>query len=317
MKKYLTVLLGLVLLITGLCVTGGSAEAKEDYEFSIFVHSSSISFWRPVKKGMEDAGEDLDVKVNFTGPSEMDHSEQVSMIENAISAGVDGIGTTITDPSAYDNVIEKGLDEDIPVLAVNADDPEGDNPRMSYIGQSPRDAGKNMGNEIVEYVDEGGKVALLIEDPGHTDGEERIAGAQEILDEHDISHEVIDTTTDISKATSSVMDYYQGNPDVDGWFGVTATATEGGAKAVEQLDVKDDVVAGGFDLTTTTLEAIQDGYADFTVDQHPYVQGYYTVHALYLYNEYGIEPANIDSGGGIVDESNVEEVMDLAEEGYR
>lgn len=319
MKKYLSVLVCMALVFSCMLVIMDSqqvlAQEDEELEFTLLAHSSAISFWRPVKNGMEDAAEQLGVKVNFTGPAEMDHGEQVSMIENQISAGVDGIGTTLTSPSAYDDVVQKALDEDIPVIAFNAD--AEDNPRLAYIGQTPETAGRTMGEKIVELVGEGGEIVFLNEDPGHTDLEARTDGASEVLDENDISYESIDTTTDLSTGVSNVMDHYRGNSDIDGWFGVSATATEAGAQAVEQLDVADEVYAGGFDLTPTTLEAIQDGYAEFTVDQHPYLQGYYTIHSLYLYEKYAIEPVDIDTGGGIIDSSNVDEVLELSEEGYR
>ncbi len=317
MKRFSILTLTLILFLTMSFVGLNSTEvaAQEDLEFTLLAHSSAIAFWRPVQQGMEDAAEQLGVSVNFTGPAQMDHGQQVAMIENQISAGVDGIGTTITDPSAYNNIVQEALDEGIPVVAFNAD-AEG-NPRMAYIGQAPDTAGAAMGERIAELVGEGGSIVFLNEDPGHTDLEARTRGAQEVLDEYNISYESIDTTTDLSTAVSTIMDYYSGNPDIDGWFGVSATATEAAGLAVEQLDLAGEVYAGGFDLTPTTLEAIQDGYAQFTMDQHPYLQGYYTVHALYLYHKYAIDPVDIDTGGGIVDQSNVNDVIDLSADGYR
>ena len=317
MKRFSILTLTLILFLTMSFVGLNSVEvaAEEDLEFTLLAHSSAIAFWRPVQRGMEDAAEQLGVSVNFTGPAQMDHGQQVAMIENQISAGVDGIGTTITDPSAYNNIVQEALDEGIPVVAFNAD-AEG-NPRMAYIGQAPDTAGAAMGERIAELVGEGGSIVFLNEDPGHTDLEARTRGAQEVLDEYNISYESIDTTTDLSTAVSTIMDYYSGNPDIDGWFGVSATATEAAGLAVEQLDLAGEVYAGGFDLTPTTLEAIQDGYAQFTMDQHPYLQGYYTVHALYLYHKYAIDPVDIDTGGGIVDQSNVNDVIDLSADGYR
>ena len=41
--------------------------------------------------------------------------------------------------------------------------------------------------------------------------------------------------------------------------------------------------AGGFDLLPTTLDAISNGDLDFTIDQQPYLQGFYTVMVLFVY----------------------------------
>lgn len=303
----------LVLLFGGL--SAEVVQAEEDYSFTLVAHSSAIAFWRPVQRGMEDAGEQLGVDVTFTGPAEMDHAEQVSIIESLIIGEEDGIATTLTDPSAYDSIVREALDDGIPILAFNADAP--DNDRMAFIGQDEFTAGQELAYQIIEYVGEEGNIVLTTEAPGHTALEERIDGARSVLEEYDYEIDLLDTTTDLTTAMETIMDYHAGNPDVDGWFGVSATATEAGVHAVEHLGVAGEVFAGGFDLTPDTLAGIQDGYAQFTIDQHPYLQGYYAVHALYLYNEYGIHPVDIDTGGGVIDADNVDLVIDLADEGYR
>jgi simple sugar transport system substrate-binding protein len=45
--------------------------------------------------------------------------------------------------------------------------------------------------------------------------------------------------------------------------------------------------AGGFDLLPTTLDAISHGDLDFTIDQQPYLQGFYTVMVLFVYKMSG------------------------------
>jgi simple sugar transport system substrate-binding protein len=66
-----------------------------------------------------------------------------------------------------------------------------------------------------------------------------------------------------------------------------------------------------------TLELIEKGNIRFTIDQQPYVQGFYPVVALTLKLRYGISPSDIDAGAGIVDRRNVKQVMQLTTAGYR
>ena len=44
------------------------------------------------------------------------------------------------------------------------------------------------------------------------------------------------------------------------------------------------VKAGGYDLTPTTQQTIASGAMQFTIDQQPYLQGFFPVLQLYLYN---------------------------------
>ena len=91
-------------------------------------------------------------------------------------------------------------------------------------------------------------------------------------------------------------------------FAVDAGSTAAVAKtmAEHQLSSK-GIHAGGFDLLPTTLEAIAKGDLDFTIDQQPYLQGFYTVMALFLYKISGglTGPADINTGLNFLTKANV------------
>jgi simple sugar transport system substrate-binding protein len=55
---------------------------------------------------------------------------------------------------------------------------------------------------------------------------------------------------------------------------------------------------GGFDLIPKTLEDISEGFGDFTIDQQPYLQGFYTVLEMFLFKASGglVGPADINTG---------------------
>lgn len=72
-----------------------------------------------------------------------------------------------------------------------------------------------------------------------------------------------------------------------------------------------------FDLSPETLRLIQQGYVRCTVDQQPYIQGFYPVIQLTLYLRYGIMPSDIDAGAAIIDKTNVNQVIELTRENYR
>jgi len=67
------------------------------------------------------------------------------------------------------------------------------------------------------------------------------------------------------------------------------------------------VHAGGFDLLPITLQEIQKGNLDFTIDQQPYLQGFLPVVALFLYKLSGglMAPPETDTGLLFVTKDNV------------
>ncbi len=66
--------------------------------------------------------------------------------------------------------------------------------------------------------------------------------------------------------------------------------------------------AGGFDLLPQTLDAIAKGDLDFTIDQQPYLQGFYTVMEMAMFKFSGglTGPSEINTGLKFVTKSNVE-----------
>src|SRR6201999_3172519 len=68
------------------------------------------------------------------------------------------------------------------------------------------------------------------------------------------------------------------------------------------------VHGGGFDLLPRTVELIHEGVLDFTIDQQPYVQGFYTVVEAFTYLASGglVGPADVNSGLKFVTKGSVD-----------
>ena len=68
------------------------------------------------------------------------------------------------------------------------------------------------------------------------------------------------------------------------------------------------VHGGGFDLLPRTVQLIHDGFLDFTIDQQPYVQGFYTVVEAFTFLASGglVGPANVNTGLKFVTKGTVD-----------
>ncbi len=313
--------LALALTCFGFILTQ-TASAKKVYDFVVITHSASIDFWVPLVKGAEDAAKminasdpNVEVRVRHTGPRLFNVSEQRDILENVIEAGVHGIVTTLPDPTAFDEPVGLALSRGIPVISTNTDaGPE--NPRLAYVGQSQVAAGRALGQRVVDTIGTEGKVGIGIEDLGHTALQQRLQGLLEVLDKTDMDYTVLVTTPDLTQGASVLESYLIANPDAKAILNVDAN-TQAHGVVIRNLGLKGKVLSAGFDLVPATLDNIIEGYTQFTVDQNPYVQGFYPILALYLWHEYDIEPGDIDSGAGFVDIDNVHTVLELAEKGYR
>jgi simple sugar transport system substrate-binding protein len=73
----------------------------------------------------------------------------------------------------------------------------------------------------------------------------------------------------------------------------------------------------GFDLSPTILRLMQADIIKFTIDQQPYVQGFYPVIQLALYCRYGIKPSSMDAGAFVITKQDAAAVMELKKANYR
>jgi simple sugar transport system substrate-binding protein len=207
----------------------------------------------------------------------------VNALNSAVSAGANGIGVSLVDLTAFNAPVAKALSSGIPVVAYNADAPT--NPRLSYIGQDLYLSGQEMGTHIASLVPSG-DVALFIATPGALNIQPRINGALATLKSHpSITPHVVATGAAVPAELSVINSYATGHPNTKGYFAVDAGSTQGLAQTIQKLGLRSKgVKGGGYDLTPVTEQLLSAGEIDFTIDQQPYLQGFYPILQLYMYN---------------------------------
>jgi simple sugar transport system substrate-binding protein len=303
---------GAALIATALSACGKSSEdsaASDDgagagnfpetpeYNFVFVNHVTTNPFFVPTQYGIEDASALLKTKFQWTGSETANVSEMVNAMNTAIAGNADGIAVCLTDEKAFNGPTDKALEAGIPVVAYNADTP---NSRLAYIGQDLFLSGVEMGKRIVELVPSG-KVALFIATPGALNIQPRIDGAIQAIKDSgaDIDYKTIATGAELNEELSRVDAWWIGNKDAKGMFAVDAGSTQSVGQVIEKYKLREqDVKGGGYDTLPKTLELLQADQLDFTIDQQPYLQGFYPVVELFIYKISGglTGPAESNTG---------------------
>lgn len=106
-----------------------TTEAGGELNFKIVVKSFQSSYWQAAVTGVNQAAEELGVKVECNGPNaESDIADQVNMLTNYINGAPDGIGLAACDQSACLDALQMAKDAGIPVVCFDSgcpDAPEG------------------------------------------------------------------------------------------------------------------------------------------------------------------------------------------------
>ena len=103
--------------------------AAGDLDFKIVVKSFQSSYWQAAVQGVNQAADELGVKVECNGPNaESDIADQVNMLTNYINGAPSGIGLAACDQSACLDALQMAKDAGIPVVCFDSgcpDAPEG------------------------------------------------------------------------------------------------------------------------------------------------------------------------------------------------
>jgi simple sugar transport system substrate-binding protein len=280
---------------------------------------ASDPFWAIVKKGVDDAGRRTGVAVSYRAPDTYDVRRMRQMIDEAISARLDGLVVSLPDAKALAPAIRRAEKADIPVVSINSGS---DQFRklgiLAHVGQPEFRAGLAAGRRLVRA---GVHDALCVnQEVGNAGLDERCRGVATALNRvggraHVLGVDVQDSTGARRKIAAALTD---GHID-----GVITLGPGGATPALQALDaggLRKRVKVATFDLSPEVLEAVRDRRMLFAVDQQPYLQGYLPIVMLAERSRHMLFPASrelIPTGPQFVTPENAAEVLDLSRRGFR
>lgn len=281
---------------------------------SIIGKDDSSSYWKAIKKGVEQAAEDLNkalgykgddkIKVTYNAPgSGEDIDEQVNILDEELARYPDAIGIASIDADACTVQFDLASENGIPIIALDSGN--------SYQGiQCTIKTNNNEAAETGAYklsgeMEEKGGIILVVHDSKSASSKEREVGfKKEIENNHpDVTIDetiYLDKMDDMKKAIAEefnkskkaeekeispdsltdedVIQYYlEKHPDVKGCFGTNVTATKLALSALQQAEKTDDIILMGFDGGKDQITALESGDIHGLVVQNPFGIGYASV----------------------------------------
>ncbi len=285
MKKLVCLMLIFVVLAGGVLFAAGAGEKADKRTIVVVPQQLGNVVFLPAKEGMEQAGKDLGVKVDWVAPVKAEAQLQVEVIEGLIQKGVDGIAISCNHPDALKDVLISAIDAGIVVSTFDADSPESG--RAFYAGTENYQAGVTCGEEMLKLYENHPKdritVAILEGIPGAFDIESRKAGFLDTIKGSKL--EVVYTGAcddDVDKSVVIVEDYTRSNPDIDAWFmagGWPYIVQPGAMPEMNKWKLSDPenhkVVT--MDVFPSSKDFFDMGLIDVAVGQNFYEMGYLSV----------------------------------------
>lgn len=308
------VLLALMVLAAPALFAAGRAESDE--VTFVMVPKLVHPFYEPCYEGFKAAGEHYGINTEFEAPAQAEVDLQVKVIENLISRGVDGIAISATDDAGLKGVIDEAIAAGITVITFDADAPSTN--RLCYVGTNNRAAGRTAGEEMVNLLgSKGGKVAMLLATLGAPNLLERAEEFQGALEAAGSQYQVVAIEgfeSDLAQAVNKTEALLQTFPDMGAFFGVSAYGSPAAATVIKEQRKVGQVLVGGFDDLSETLDGIRDGSIQYTLVQKTFNMGWRSVEMLRDAMNGQTIPDNVDTGVIIVNKGNVDSYMEEMKE---
>lgn len=260
-----TLVLGLV---AGTPLASTAAPARQDeplkivfsvpgLNFPFFVHMMGIAEAKAAELGVELVKQD----------GKDDSATQSSLLETAITQGVDGVVISPRDAQALAPAIQAVIDADIPVVTVDRA-VQGVTP-LGHVGADNVRGGEIQGEYLLSILPEGGKIIELQGTVGASPAIDRSAGLHTVLDAHPEFEFVFQQTAGFDRATGLTVteQALQANSEVDAIVCGNDDMCFGAAEAASGAGITVPIV--GFDALPEALQAVQDGTFAGTVEQWP------------------------------------------------
>jgi simple sugar transport system substrate-binding protein len=299
---------------------GGGGVAQRDFRFVVVTHGqASDPFWSVAANGVEAAGEDMGVTVEYQAPGTFDMVEMAQLIDAAVASEPDGLVVSLPDADALGPSIEAAVDAGIPVITMNSgSDVFADLGVLVHVGQTEFEAGLIAGQRFAE---EGVQSPICLnQEVGNAALDLRCEGFFEGLG---VQGEVIAVDLDDpTSTTETVAGALQNNPDIDGILTLGPTGAAPTIAALQEAGTLGEIAFATFDLSPEVLQAISDGDMLFAIDQAQYLQGYLPIVFLTKYLETGAIPLGredrvVMTGPQIVTAETADDVLQYSEEGIR
>lgn len=274
-------------LTLSVTAAGGAAVSAQDEEMEtvrigFVTHVLGNPFIQQIIDGAQFAAEDLGVDLQVAGPEGGSADEQIALIQGFQNAGVAGIATSVPGATLADPINEV-VAAGIPIVQFNLLDTGVNAP---YVGERSVESGRILGQAVLDILggsDVEGKVFVGNCFPGFPVLENRSQGVREALAGApgiEVNPDDFDVKVAANENFAAWEAILTANPDALALIGLCAPdiASLG---ALQEANPDIDFVAGGYDLTAENLAALENGTADVSIGQTPFMQGYLPVRMLY------------------------------------
>ncbi len=281
-------------------------------KIAVIPKCTTHEFWKSIHGGAIKAQRETEgVQIEWKGPTkEDDRAEQINVVQNFTTAGVQGIVIAPLDDQALVKPVREAAKEGIAVVIIDsglAGEPGKD--FISYVSTDNYKGGVLGAKRLAEVIGDKGKIVLLRYQEGSASTMNREQGFLDEIKKHtDIEvmsqNQYAGATTEstFAKAENLLNKF----PELDGIFCPNESSSFGMLRALQSANRAGKVKFVGFDSSPKLVEALRKGEMHGLVLQNPLRMGYLGVKTIVAHLRGEPVKQRIDTGVGVATKENMD-----------
>jgi ribose transport system substrate-binding protein len=306
MKKILILVVLILSVSLSSVLASGSKEADNGAKTIGFVGMTMNNEYHiTLANGAVVEGKKLGVKVEVqAGDQHSSAAQQLTIIENMIANGVDGILLVPSSSDGLESALKQCKEANIPVinldtkLTQNVIDNVGI--KVPFYGTNNYQGAKMAGEYVAANFAKGTKTAILKGIEGQTNAADRYNG---FIDGAKDTIKVVAEQTanwEVDQGYTVTQNIISSNPDVELFFCSNDNMGIGALRAINEAGLQDQIQIIGFDAVSEALNLVENGEFLATVAQYPAEMGKLGVQNMVKIFEGGQAEQSIDTGVKVI-----------------
>jgi simple sugar transport system substrate-binding protein len=273
---YAVLVTTLVSFLVAGCAPQAAEQPDEEYEIAVVVKITGIPWFNRLEEGVNQAAEDLGVNAYQVGPADADPAQQVKMVEDLVSKGVDAIAVVPNDAKALEPVFDKAREKGIVILTHESPDQVGNDYDLELIDNVK--FGQHHWDKLVEFMGDSGQYAIFVGSltvPLHNLwADEGIKHAEANYPNLELVTERIPCGEDQELAKQKTLELIKAYPDLKGIVGFGSLGPPGAAQALTEKGLTDQIAVVGTVIPGHAAPYLKDGSLSHGILWDPKDAGY-------------------------------------------
>jgi len=298
----------------GLALMLSAGAAQAEGTIALVTINQQALFFNQINDGAQSAADKNGVKLVIFNANNQPTAQNTA-IENYITQKVDGIVLVAIDVNGVKPAITAAKSAGIPVVAIDARIPNGDN--AAFIGVDNQGAGALIGKYFADYVKSGMGGSAKVGIVGALNSfiqNQRLDGFKKAVTDSGAKVAFLDTVDGQNVqdvALTAAENLMTANPDMTALYATGEPALIGAISAVSSQQMTGKVKVFGWDLTAQAVKGIDEGWIVAVVQQDPYQEGVAGVESIIKLKKGETVPASIDIPVTIVTKANVDKFRSM------